>query len=276
MDPEKFAVYWHGVRVLLTKFVLNMNEHAFDDQYDGCTVEMENEILSSLLNEEKATDSVFRDAWDKAAQRWQEQKLSVPEGFKDEYGIAIMAYTNIESSLYSNFNAAVRKYDPNTFHYHSMHFFLTRAVVLLNSQCQTVYRGMKGVHLNPEAPNAEVRFGQFSSSSKNKKISEDFGKDTFIKLFSCFGIDVRRFSYVPEQEEVLIPVDEVFRVKDTKTVDGDKSYLELESAKKRCHYYNCEYLKKGGQNYVCMASEGTRIPPSLAMILLLLCGLLIF
>lgn len=256
---------------------LNMSDMAFDDQYEGCIEDMENNI-SSLLAKEKQTNPEFSSTWDAAEKRWNTEKPSVPSGFRDEYGIAIMAYSNKNSNLYSNFNSAVRNYSSrDTFHYHSLHFLMTRAVVLLRSSCWwspcLVYRGMKDIFFEHKGGN--VRFGQFSSSSTSQKVAESFGDDTFFTFTSCFGAQINKYSYYPEEEEVLIPVDEVFTVTNF-TKQGGKNRFVLETTKTRCHYYNCDYLNKGGKSSTCVFSRGTRMYSSLVVIALLLCQFFIF
>ncbi|CAI9584655.1 unnamed protein product [Staurois parvus] len=222
-----------------------MNDNAFDDQYEGCTEEMESKIINSLLAEEKRADSVFNRTWDEAKKKWDTEKPSVPDGFRDEYGIAIMAYSNKSSDLYSSFNRAVRDYSSrDTFHYHSLHFFITRAVVLLRSTCShSVYRGIKNIRFKNETNVGKVRFGQFASSSTNHTVAKNFGDDTFFNITSCFGADIKKYSYYPKQEEVLIPVDEVFEV--TKVIEQDGKGRFVLKTTNRCHYYNCDYLCNG-------------------------------
>ncbi|KAM9170648.1 ecto-ADP-ribosyltransferase 5-like isoform 2-T2 [Pangshura tecta] len=74
--------------------VLDMACDAFDDQYIGCTEDMENIIKSKLLQKEKSRH-MFNKTWEAAESKWNEMKknLSLPVGFKDENGIAILAYT---------------------------------------------------------------------------------------------------------------------------------------------------------------------------------------
>ncbi|XP_075054490.1 ecto-ADP-ribosyltransferase 5-like [Mixophyes fleayi] len=252
---------------------LNMSSDAFDDQYEGCTEDMENTVITKLLTKEKCDDAEFSTTWDNAALRWKEMKVSVPSGFRDEYGIAIMVYTNIESSVYSNFNEAVRNYQgQSSFRYHSLHFYLTQGVRLMRSTCWwapwSVYRGVKGIYFDPSNIGEKIRLGQFSSSSTNRTVAERFGTDSFFTLTSCFGVNVKRFSYVPEQEEVLIPVDEVFEMINYTLVGKERRFI-LKTTNKRCHYYNCDYLQRGGKSESCVESGGIRILSPSAVIILL-------
>ncbi|PIO24256.1 hypothetical protein AB205_0025970 [Aquarana catesbeiana] len=256
-----------------------MSDKAFDDQYEGCTEEMESRI-NSLLAEEKRADPEFSSTWDAAKKKWNTEKPSVPSGFRDEYGIAIMAYSNKNSNLYWNFNRAVRDYrSRDAFRYHSLHFLMTRAVVLLRSSCWwspwSVYRGMNGIYFVPEKIGGEVRLGQFSSSSTSQKVAKGFDDDTFFTFTSCFGAKIKKYSYYPDEEEVLIPVDEVFTVTNFTKQEGKNRFV-LKTTKRRCHFYNCDYLRNGGKSSTCVPSRGTRMFSSLVVIALLLCQFFIF
>ncbi|OCT93437.1 hypothetical protein XELAEV_18016506mg [Xenopus laevis] len=252
---------------------LTMSSGVFDDQYETCVDKMESKILEGLLVKEKNKNSDLDKAWNEAAKKWESKKgqVSVPRGFRDEYGIALMVYSNNKSNVYSNFNNAVRNYQNTTsdnFPYHSLHFFLTRAVQVLRSSCWwkpwSVYRGMKGVHFQHEQ---NIRFGQFSSSSTDKQVALGFGNHSFFTITSCFGVDIRRFSYFPEQKEVLIPVDEVFKVISL-TKQGNSYQYVLETTKRRCHHYNCHNLI-GGYNGDCVYSRGVKMSTSLVILSLL-------
>ncbi|XP_002942759.2 ecto-ADP-ribosyltransferase 5 [Xenopus tropicalis] len=245
-----------------------MSSDAFDDQYETCAEEMESRILQGgLLNQEKQGNLELNKAWNEAAEKWASMKgqVSVPKGFRDEYGVAILVYTNNQSKVYYNFNEAVRSYGSKNggFPYHSLHFFLTRAVQLLRSSCYWkpwwVYRGMKNIHFRPEE---NIRFGQFSSSSTDKKVALGFGNHSFFTITSCFGVDIGRFSYFPDQKEVLIPVDEVFKVIST-TKQGDSNQHVLETTRRRCHHYNCHYLSGFPKIFPCPSgSSNTHIQDS--------------
>ncbi|KAM4697263.1 ecto-ADP-ribosyltransferase 5-like [Discoglossus pictus] len=245
-----------GVQVLCQ--YLSLNGNSFDDQYEGCTEEMEKLVLTKLLEEEQSQDPYYRTAWNNATERWRREKLKVPKGFRDEYGIAVMMYTNMMSPVYSSFNKAVREFGTNQaqFKYHSFHFLLTRAVVLLRSDCWwktwSVYRGMKNIKFSP-GNTENMRFGQFSSTTTDHEVAVGFGNDSFFTLNTRFGVDIRRFSYFPKQREILIPVDEVFQLTNF-TIQGDTNKFALTSTKKRCHYYNCYYLK-GHKSSSCVYSK---------------------
>ncbi|XP_077307307.1 ecto-ADP-ribosyltransferase 5-like isoform X2 [Lithobates pipiens] len=270
-----FGIQWTQAVSYLT-----MSDGAFDDQYEGCTEEMEYKI-NSLLAEEKKNDPEFSRTWDAAEEKWNTtKKPNLPRGFRDEYGIAILAYSNKTSNLYSNFNIAVRNYSSkDTFHYHSLHFFITRAVVLLRPSCWNstwlVYRGLKNIYLESKQIGEKVRFGQFASSSTSEKVAKNFGDDTFFTFTSFFGVSIKNFSYFTQEEEILIPVDEVFTVTNFTKQEGKNRFV-LNTTTRRCHYYNCDYLNMGGKSKTCLPNRGTRMFSSLVVIALLLCQFFIF
>ncbi|KAM5181664.1 ecto-ADP-ribosyltransferase 5-like [Mantella aurantiaca] len=249
---------------------ITMNPNAFDDQYEGCEEEMDIEIQSSLLEEEKNADPDFGHAWDLAMEVWNETKEyvneEIPDGFRDEFAIAIIIYSN--DTVYSDFNEAVRNYDRENFNFHSLHFFMTRAMNFLRSDCPVpVYRGVNRVRLLPEDIGGKIRFGQFTSSSRNHTVAENFGTGTFFNISTCYGADIHYFSAYPGEEEVLIPIDEVFEVTSFTREEGESRFV-LKTTKARCHYYNCDYLRKGGKSSTCVYSKGTRELSSSALITL--------
>ncbi|XP_069496423.1 ecto-ADP-ribosyltransferase 5-like isoform X2 [Ambystoma mexicanum] len=229
---------------------LGMNPDALDDQYEGCVDEMENWIATSLLEEEKLRDSDFKKAWNNATLAWPAKKrslTSLPKGFKDNHGIALMAYTNMDIPLYRRFNKAVREFRApyKNFPFKTLHLYLTTALQLLRSDCHgtphKVYRGFSGVQFqHPNILEQNIRLGQFTSVTLDLNVAKSFGNSAIFSLSTCFGVDIQKFSYYPEQKELLIPMDEQFQV--TQFNEKGNMFL-IKSTQKRCHYYNCVFLK---------------------------------
>ncbi|KAG9467424.1 hypothetical protein GDO78_014979, partial [Eleutherodactylus coqui] len=221
---------------------------AFDDQYIGCTRQMEREMPNILAQEKKYKE--FAIMWYLAEQRWEKIKPYglFPQDFKDEYGIAVTLYTKegpypIYQQLNRNMSSAGRSRDHymKNFHFKALHFYLTRAIQVLGDgatcdQRSQVYRGSWMTYRNVSQ---DVRFGQFASSSLNWKIAQRFGTRTQFIIFSCFGVNIEIFSDFKE-EEVLIPASEKFHA----IKKSDDAYV-LRSTGQHCSYYNCAYL--GGE-----------------------------
>ncbi|XP_034349778.1 GPI-linked NAD(P)(+)--arginine ADP-ribosyltransferase 1 isoform X5 [Arvicanthis niloticus] len=125
---------------------LDMAPASFDDQYAGCLADM-TAALPDLNHSEFQANKVYADGWTLANIQWQERRTwgSVwgslpppPPGFRDEHGVALLAYT-ANSPLHKEFNAAVREAGRSRAHYlhhfsfKTLHFLLTEALQLLRS-----------------------------------------------------------------------------------------------------------------------------------------------
>ncbi|XP_056416228.1 GPI-linked NAD(P)(+)--arginine ADP-ribosyltransferase 1 [Hyla sarda] len=231
--------------------ILDMAPTSFDDQYRGCSDAMEKEI-PQLFREEYATNKEFADGWDTATFKWQQDKqryVNLPKGFRDEYAIALFAYT-INGPLHKVFNEAVREagqskqYYLRNFNFKVLHFYLTKALQVLDEvdtpACHMVFRGIRGVRFKSES-RKPIRFGQFTSSSKNDQNALQFGEDTFFSIRTCYGVNIKNFSFFPGEEEVLIPPFEKFKVTNF-TRERDRNVIALQSLEKSS-VYNCELVK---------------------------------
>ncbi|XP_006885790.1 PREDICTED: T-cell ecto-ADP-ribosyltransferase 1-like [Elephantulus edwardii] len=115
---------------------------AFDDQYEGCSEEMEKKA-PQLLKEELEANKHLEVQWEEAKKRWKEIKntISSSRQLNDFHGTAIVAYTG---PIYEEFNKAVREFRQNSqyFQFKALHYYLTRAIQILQTgECYTVYRG---------------------------------------------------------------------------------------------------------------------------------------
>ncbi|XP_016063928.1 PREDICTED: T-cell ecto-ADP-ribosyltransferase 2-like [Miniopterus natalensis] len=248
---------------------LDMAYNSFDDQYEGCTEEMEKQA-PQLLKKELEVNKELRDEWKKAAKRWDEIKNQIDSSkhLTDFQGIALVAYTG---NVATKFNKAVREFrqNPSNFQFKAFHYYLTRALQLLNieNECYTVYRGCTTKFDYHGGGN--VRFGQFTSSSFSEEVAIYFGG--YITLFTirtCLGVNISKFSFYPSEREVLIPGYEVFQ-----QVIKNNNNISLNSSKKFKSNYNCFYSSTNNKKpYENFNSSGTRGSP--AFILLLPPGLL--
>ncbi|KAG8431444.1 hypothetical protein GDO86_018710 [Hymenochirus boettgeri] len=228
-----------------------MDPAIFDDQYHGCENKMEKIITDGLLDKELEINFDFKSAWEEATSIWKNYtkanvQLTLPNGFKDKYGIAIVAYTG---SIYSEFNEAARAVGTsrsnymNNFHFKSFHYYLTMALRKLTMGCtnRKVYRGVKKVHFMPPKEGNELRFGQFTSTSSNKKEALAFGTDSFFEINACYGVPIAKFSQYPKQEEVLVLGNEVFVVKNFDQLIQNRFLLD--STQQTCSFFNCAYFE---------------------------------
>ncbi|XP_053874908.1 ecto-ADP-ribosyltransferase 5-like [Malaclemys terrapin pileata] len=263
---------WLGIPQAKCQVELNMMEDAFDDQYLGCAEEMAKEA-SGLLQLEM---SPFSPLWEKATEKWNRVKttISPPDGFEDEYGIAIVAYTDhrpYNGSIFPTlFNDAVSGTNRSraaymaSFQFKAFHYYLTRALQLLwkdaGGKCgamykTTVYRGVN--ETSNYKGSGKIRFGFFASSSINRTVAESFGKATFFTIHTCFGVNIQDMSYNRSQEEVLIPAYEIFSV----LPGRGSNHFVLQSTKQNCSYFNCAYLG-GKMTQTCVYNSATRGGPA--------------
>uniref|UniRef100_A0A8B9SM36 NAD(P)(+)--arginine ADP-ribosyltransferase n=1 Tax=Anas platyrhynchos TaxID=8839 RepID=A0A8B9SM36_ANAPL len=196
---------------------MDMAQNSFDDRYQGCRYKME--VALKKLHHAEFKNHIYADTWRKAAKRWRNSNR--PQGLRRKYAVAVLAYT-ADTDLYSLFNKAVRyggssrKHYLQSFHFKTLHFFLTEALQTLRKaqgrKCYNVYRGVRGIHFTARH-HQTVRFGQFASASLQKN----------------------------EENEVLIPPYEIFRVTNfTRDRDGNVIHLRSHGAHSN---YKCALLK---------------------------------
>ncbi|NWW52846.1 NARE ribosyltransferase, partial [Pedionomus torquatus] len=230
--------------------VLDMAPTTFDDQYWGCSSVMEKE-LEELNRTEFANNSVYAEAWTKAADEWRNRERHVPRppGMRTEHAVAVLAYT-LHGRFFQTFNAAVREAGRSRreyldkFHFKVVHFLLTQALSILRDaqphRCHQVYRGVSGIRFTARRPDL-IRFGQFTSTSLQNKSALHFGQDTFFSVYTCYGVPIRDFSSYPDEDEVLIPPYERFEVTSI-TKHGGRACIHLQS-RDTFSNYSCEWLK---------------------------------
>ncbi|XP_028637326.1 GPI-linked NAD(P)(+)--arginine ADP-ribosyltransferase 1 [Grammomys surdaster] len=273
---------------------LDMAPASFDDQYAGCLADM-TAALPDLNHSEFQANKVYADGWTLANIQWQERRAwgsvwaslpSPPPGFRDEHGVALLAYT-ANSPLHKEFNAAVREAGRSRaqylhhFSFKTLHFLLTEALQLLRSHrsrgCRQVYRGVHGLRFRPAGPGATVRLGGFASASLKNVAAQQFGEDTFFGIWTCLGAPIRGYSFFPEEEEVLIPPFETFQVINTSRPAQGPARIYLRALGKRSTY-NCEYIKekkcRSGPCWLDSSAPGS-LSVSWSLLLLLLLFLLL-
>ncbi|XP_044133988.1 uncharacterized protein LOC122926620 [Bufo gargarizans] len=247
-----FASFWLLIgswcpQVHSATYRLTYKPNMFDDQYIGCSDKLEKYIMPKVLQKEK-TNKQFKEAWINATEQWEEIKdnLDLPKGFEDEYGVALLIFTNKypeENPIYQQLNgnltiAGASRIDyMEKFHFKALHFYLTRALQMLKPNCEeryTTYRGSQhSIHVHPV-----FRFGRFTSASLIQEVANIFGTESFFKITTCFGAKVNNLSFFPSEEEVLIPPTEKFLY-----IKKQNSVYILQSTGQMCSYFNCAYLE---------------------------------
>ncbi|XP_053312132.1 T-cell ecto-ADP-ribosyltransferase 1-like [Spea bombifrons] len=237
---------------------LDLARWAFDDQYVGCRGAMERQLdADGTLDKEKQKSRGFRRAWDEAETIWRTQKkhkvaAELPAEFTDRHGTALVTYSGFISEAFDDaVRSGGRSYDHymENFHFKSLHYYLTTAIQLLSGDCRRVehlvYRAVHGVVFKPRYGPSNgtqvVRFGQFLPATLDDAAS--YSNDTQFTINSCFGVNVVSFSQFPQEQWVVIPGYEVFRVD---APEGETAAFGLTSTGKRCSNFNCAYLRGNG------------------------------
>lgn len=214
-----------------------MMDRSVDDMYLGCRQEMMDKVNSEYLKQEQDMTPLFKDVWNKAEQHAKTEDKALSKNHLQ----AIWVYTSDYKKFYKTFNDAVRtqggkKYgtpsDPSSFKFHSLHFLLTSAIQILNGnyKCHTTYR--RTDHKFTGKVNQFMRFGFFTSSS-NKSDLISFGKKTCFKITTCSGASLKNYSAFPDEDEVLIPPYEIFKITEKiKGQDKVRSLLGVESCER--------------------------------------------
>ncbi|XP_064782801.1 ecto-ADP-ribosyltransferase 5-like [Oncorhynchus masou masou] len=235
-----------------SNFPLDMAPDSVDDSYKGCEEKMLRKVHDYYLPKERRESKDFNQAWTAAEDHYTKKgKLS------KNYSLAIQVYVNATSNIYKSFNAATRTQKESyktVFKYHSLHFFLANALRMLNKNKNNknktfqTFRGSKdsfeGVQYD------EMRFGQFTSSSLDKKITKHFGNRSCFEITTYLGAPLGEYaSQMAHEKEVLIPPYEVFRITevlkrtDKKDLWCDVVY-KLQSTKKGKSDLNCSLFKQ--------------------------------
>ncbi|XP_012875547.1 PREDICTED: ecto-ADP-ribosyltransferase 3 [Dipodomys ordii] len=232
--------------------MLDMADNAFDDEYLKCSNRMEMKYVPQLLEEEKANHQLFQAAWENGKTKWETLKtqVSVPRSFKDNHGIALVAYISAaqeQTPFYHLFNKAVeiagksRKEYIYDFQFKAFHFYLTRALQLLRRRCEESYKAV----VYASSPDAtftsaalhQARLGNFTLaySAKPQAANDQY---VVLTIHTCFGVAVEKFVDKKSERIVLIPLNEVFQV----SQEGTGKNLILQSTNKTCSHYECSFL----------------------------------
>ncbi|XP_034773639.1 NAD(P)(+)--arginine ADP-ribosyltransferase 2-like [Acipenser ruthenus] len=219
--------------------LMDFAKHSLDDQYKGCRDKMLQKVRKVYLPRELKQNPKFNLAWSKAKSALQYKPLGY---LTLEQAMAIYTYTM--QGVFSDFNAAVRNGGGNNykaFPFKALHFYLTDALKKLRSKyknCYNVYRGVS----KPTSVGIgkTVRFGQFTSTSRSQQKAMQFGSGTVFHMRTCQGVAVQSYSMFPNEDEVLVPPFERFRVV---SVNGNR--IRLKRLPKTKSIYNCLAVHKG-------------------------------
>ncbi|XP_024000256.2 erythroblast NAD(P)(+)--arginine ADP-ribosyltransferase-like [Salvelinus sp. IW2-2015] len=227
---------------------LDMAPDSVDDSYKGCEEKMFRKVHDYYLPTERLNNKDFNQAWTDAEASY---KPKPNRALSKTYFLAIKVYVTEYPKIYKSFNEATRtqkKSYSTTFKYHSLHFLLTNALRILNKKNKR-FQTFRGTNVSFHGVrNTEMRFGQFTSSSLDKKIAgKHFGTRSCFEIITYFGAPLVGYSQMAHEKEVLIPPYEVFNItevlkrKDKKDLWCDV-VNKLESTKKGKSDLKCQMV----------------------------------
>ncbi|XP_072797923.1 ecto-ADP-ribosyltransferase 3 isoform X7 [Vicugna pacos] len=231
--------------------ILDMADNAFDDEYLKCTDRMEIKYVPQLLKEEKTSLQLLEDVWENAKAKWEARKtqLFLPVSFKDNHGIALMAYISEaqeQTSFYRLFSEAVKMAGQSRkdyiygFQFKAFHFYLTKALQLLRRSCEDSYKNVVySINQNTSFTFGglnQARFGHFTLaySAKPQAVNDQ----VLLTIHTCFGVAVENFFDKESERIILIPLNEIFHVSQNESGNN----LILQSTNKTCSHYECAFL----------------------------------
>ncbi|XP_050961676.1 NAD(P)(+)--arginine ADP-ribosyltransferase 2-like [Labeo rohita] len=229
-------------------FPLDMVPNSVDDQYWGCHRKMAHLVKTKYLMKEMKNSHHFKHYW-----QTNKNVVKFPKGrLTRNHLTAIRVYTG--KYIYRHFNDDTRngrkQYKHKSFKWYSLHFLLTEAIQILKKKqhkCYSTYRGTRAT-FDKHVLNKEIRFGSFTSSSLDPKVTKYFGTKSCFEIYTCESAELTKYSQHPSTKEVLIPPYEKFRVTAVKTKKSynnlwcDTVYTLKSSGRKS--YMNCALFKK--------------------------------
>uniref|UniRef100_A0A1A7YEJ4 NAD(P)(+)--arginine ADP-ribosyltransferase n=1 Tax=Iconisemion striatum TaxID=60296 RepID=A0A1A7YEJ4_9TELE len=251
--------------------LLDMSSNVVDDQYHGCREKaMEKVIQSGLLQKELNNSDGFQKAW-----RANSKCLSVIPGGIREHTAALSVLHFADADFMEVLDKAVETQGvnlttyENDFQFKSLHFLLMDAMMLQNqTTCKYVYAFL-GEGIKPEEKAAKLRFASFTVVHSDIKSLGDLDGETYLKIYSCFFLDLDDHICEKNIIKTLLSPTEVFTVDaiKTKTVD-DSEYTEITLKHNSMNStHNCDMFPRSAAS----ASTGSFTPLLVAFSVFYLC-----
>ncbi|MED6232964.1 hypothetical protein ATANTOWER_004889 [Ataeniobius toweri] len=210
-------------------FPLDMAENSVDDMYSTCATEMEAKV-NNIFFKNEIKNKLFKNAWTQAKKCTERniKQTKKDEALTRNHMQAICTYTaGGKAEFYKTFNEEIRtkgKEYGSSFRFHSLPFWLTRAIQILNENnvCETTFRRIN-VKFTVNT-NEDIRFGMFTSTSKSSELYR-FGKTTCFQITTCHGAYLKKYPDLGDKEqEVLIPPYEKFKIISKDKTEGLEDY----------------------------------------------------
>ena len=242
---------------------MGLSESSFDLSFPG---EIMVEMMQRGLDYEAKKNAMIHAGYEETIKRWKvegEEISAKLEGTglnKDEI-FAVICYTLEKPPVYRYFNNDTRKgYGGDGMDYPILSHLLREACrkllasVPIGKRTKIVYRGV-GLPFAAEVGQI-VRFGSYTSTTGNEEVAADFQEDnpsgTEFIITTKIGASIKTLSAFPEEDEVLVPPYEIFRI--TKVEKSpiriylesgfDDEYVDRYVADKNAVYESRSFLEK--------------------------------
>ncbi|KAM6939534.1 T-cell ecto-ADP-ribosyltransferase 2-like [Xenentodon cancila] len=169
------------------------------------------------------TDEAFRQQWDTCSSNFIQASNTLQENLKEptndymekHHSFALYLYTNMTlQPAIQNFESAERNVKRKLpFESRSLYSSLSEAIQILKlSQvtCLSTHYRTEAV-LHPNISANQIRFSTFILGSDKRKFTRNA---LCFEIYSCFGANITYYSAIKEDNQVLIPPYEVFKVSD--------------------------------------------------------------
>lgn len=216
---------------------LSMSEKSFTVSFPG-------EIMVCMMGRglayEATKNAMIHAGYEEILRSWESRKDSVfckTKGMnltEDEI-FAILCYTLEDPPVYRFFNNDTRKgYAGDGMDFPIISYLLREGCrkILASlpegcSRTNTVYRGI-GMQFDGMVGQT-IRFGSYTSTTENKAVADGFMSGVNGTMFIAktkLGASIKMLSMYPEEEEVLVPPYEIFKVTAIVRTNPMKIYLE--------------------------------------------------
>jgi len=214
-EYSRFSSFAHVVQ-------MGLAESSFIASFPG---EIMVTVMGRGLDYEGKKNALIHAGYEETLKKWYEAKETIEANLgrarltKEEI-FAVICYTLEKPPVYRHFNGDTRKgYTGDGMDFPILSYLLREACRKIlaatpkENRTRIVYRGVT-VKFAAE-PGQIVRFGSYTSTTGNISVAEDFQKNSTGSQFvivTKIGASIKMLSAYPEEDEVLLPPYEVYRV----------------------------------------------------------------
>ncbi|KAL9952450.1 hypothetical protein ACROYT_G039709 [Oculina patagonica] len=214
-EYNRFSSFAHVIQ-------MGLAENSFTVSFPG---EMMVKMMGRGLEYEGKKNALIHAGYEATLKKWEETKHKIEDnlgraGLTQDEIFAVICYTLEKPPVYRHFNGDTRKgYTGDGMDFPILSYLLREACRKIlaatpkENRTRIVYRGVT-VKFAAE-PGQIVRFGSYTSTTGNIAVAEDFQKNPTGSQFvivTKIGASIKMLSAFPEEDEVLLPPYEVYRV----------------------------------------------------------------